>query len=179
MLIYNPKSLKLIHTSLFKCCFFYLIWYHRANVISINRSIMLKARKITVLCCSVHDPGTDHRCWRWTPKGRESANTGPTSCQEKKILRDSWKFSCTWRLISFSSFVLREHNEDQLNSIQQAVIDPRLNFRRWAWGLELNGKRRHSICLHSKIVESSWKNKHITPCQRLLKPLRWISKSLF
>lgn len=159
--------------------FFYLIWYHKANVISITCSIMLKARKITARCCSMHDPGAERRIWRWAPKGRESANAGRTSCQEKKILRDSWKFLRTWRLISFSSFVLREHNEDQLNSIQQAVINPLLNFRHWAWSLELNGRRRHNICLYSKILDSSWKNKHITPCQLLLKPLRWISKSLF
>ena len=141
--------------------FFCLISYHKANVILsfINCSTMLKARKITVESCSMHGPGRQHHIWRWGPSGMESGNMGPMTCQEKKILRESWKlFLCTWRLILwrrdyqdlllFSLLVSREHNQDQLNSIQQAFIDSLLYFRHWVWSSGLNGQGRHNICTH-------------------------------
>lgn len=89
--IRNSNSL-IIYTSWVKCCFFYLISYHRANVIFINCSIMLKARKIIAESCSMHGPGTLHHICRGAPSDIESENTGPTSCQEQKILRESYKF---------------------------------------------------------------------------------------
>ena len=99
-----PKSdsLIIIWASLSKCCFFYLISYHKAKVILsiINCSSKLKARKIIAEFHFMHGPGRQHHIWRWGPNGMESGNIRPVTCQEKKILRESWKlFSCTRRLI--------------------------------------------------------------------------------
>lgn len=98
----KSDSLIIIYASLFKCCFFYLISYHKAKVTLsiINCSSMLKTRKITAESHLMHGPGRQHHSWRWGPNGSESGNIRPVTCQEKKILRESWKlFSCTWRLI--------------------------------------------------------------------------------
>lgn len=51
--MHNSNNLIIIYTSLFKCCFCYLISYYKANMISINYSIMLKARKTIAESCSV------------------------------------------------------------------------------------------------------------------------------
>lgn len=141
--------------------FFCLISYHKANVILsfINCSTMMKARKITVESCSMHGPGRQHHIWRWGPSAWSMETWGQWPARKRRFLENHE--SCfyvledafcgreiTKDILLFSLFVSREHNQDQLNSIQQVFIDSLLYFRHWVWSSGLNGQGRHTICTH-------------------------------
>lgn len=90
----------LVYISLFKCCFFYLISYYKANMISINYKICWRQEKL------LHSLAPCMTLAHSTTSGDELPGDQHPA---KRILRDSWKFLCTWRLISFSLFVSKEH----------------------------------------------------------------------
>lgn len=167
--MHNSKSLTLINISLFKCCFFYLISYYKANIISINYKIVLKARKIIAQSCSMHDPGTQHHIWRGAPRGANILPRGFLVIHESFYgLEGSFHFPCL-----------------SLESTQLASIEFNSTICYWssikfkAVGLEFRAKWTTKTIPASTDLRVQLNNKHKTFCQLLLKPLRYVSQTLF